>query len=196
MAAKEDALLLSATTLFNTNPLYGFFANGIWNEVTGTKLEILASHLVTNENNPLMAFVSNTFTIGTNSVATIIQNAAFSPSADRTFNRWGVLRGGRALGPCSLTNLAGLELTLNTAATIDWQIGDTVYFNNQTTAIITDVDDVAKTIDIDAVPSGVTASSTLMDGFGELVDAKAISTKTLTGGINNVLNETITLVGS
>lgn len=199
MAIKEEGLLLATGVIFDTpaNPLRTLLCNGSWSELTSTRGEILSSEIAGNQLRPNMEEQSETFTAGSNSVENVLAVTAPGYNVNFTFtiNRIGLLRNGRLLGACTITNIASLTLTLGTTETIDWVATDTVYFSNGTTAVITAVDDVLKTIDVDAVPAGVTTSTTVTDGFGQLIDAKIVPTKTIEANTNNGFTVTTTTTG-
>ena len=195
MAIKEAAIGLAADAIFTGANIYAIIAQGSWSELNSTKAAIIASEVPIGIARSQLIEASRVFDAVGNTMTVVLDNTAslFQPANNVISDRFALMRGARSIGACAIANIAGADftVTLNGGATLDWQIGDEVAFNDQQTATITGIAGAVVTVDV--APSGTPTSISNMQG--ELLQAKIVSAKTFLSSVTNTIEDEVVLSG-
>lgn len=187
MSVKEDGLRQSAQVIFDNGQTHRIlFCNGTWSETTSTPQEIFSSEIPFSR--PEISFTSAIFDQGTNSLTVLLQNNAFVPSANVTFNRIAIVSDSKEIGAYTILSIAANVITLDNSP-VGWQVGETVY---TTSGEYTIQSISGNQVTLDATPTG----TTLVNGTGSLAAAVELDSKTFSANTTNQLELEVVLSGN
>lgn len=194
MAIKEAGMQLAADAIIVGADLRAIVGQGSWAEISSNIVSVVASEIPIGQERTELVEISRTFDANANSLSIVLDNSAdlLQPIANIISDRFALIRNGRAMAACNCT-IAGTNVTLIVnSGTVDWQIGDQVVFNDQQTALITNV--AGNVITIDTAPTGI-APTSIGNAFGELIQVKITTAKTFLAAAGNTIEDEIILSG-